>query len=237
MSLVNFTAREITCKIVYYGPGRSGKTTNLQYVYGRVPESRRGRMVSLATQTATSVGAQYFSKTEEFFGITGNGFATPASQTINGTPVARSAVTYTYEENKSMGMYVQEQVGFNERIFLTGALRFDANSTFGEEFDPLIYPKFSGTWVVSEEPFFNLDFVDEFRLRGAWRWIYTGGAVLSLYLNVFVLIVQAFQKIPTLNVFAPTGSEPPFAVTQVIVLLAFIAFGLFGVRRFRPVST
>ena len=51
MSLVNFTAREITCKIVYYGPGRSGKTTNLHYVYGRVPEARRGRMVSLATQT------------------------------------------------------------------------------------------------------------------------------------------------------------------------------------------
>jgi mutual gliding-motility protein MglA len=50
MSLVNFTAREITCKIVYYGPGRSGKTTNLQYVFGRVPETRRGRMVSLATQ-------------------------------------------------------------------------------------------------------------------------------------------------------------------------------------------
>src|SRR5512145_437164 len=49
MSLINFTAREITCKIVYYGPGRSGKTTNLQYVYGRVPEERRGRMVSLAT--------------------------------------------------------------------------------------------------------------------------------------------------------------------------------------------
>ena len=51
MSLVNFTTREITCKIVYYGPGRSGKTTNLQYIYGRVPEDRRGRMVSLATQT------------------------------------------------------------------------------------------------------------------------------------------------------------------------------------------
>ncbi len=51
MSLVNFTTREITCKIVYYGPGRSGKTTNLQYIYGRVPEGRRGRMVSLATKT------------------------------------------------------------------------------------------------------------------------------------------------------------------------------------------
>jgi signal recognition particle receptor subunit beta len=51
MSLVNFSAREITCKIVYYGPGRSGKTTNLQYIYGRVPPDRRGNMVSLATQT------------------------------------------------------------------------------------------------------------------------------------------------------------------------------------------
>src|SRR5213082_2853349 len=51
MSLVNFTTREITCKIVYYGPGRSGKTTNLHYIYGRVPADRRGKMVSLATQT------------------------------------------------------------------------------------------------------------------------------------------------------------------------------------------
>jgi len=51
MSLINFTTREITCKIVYYGPGRSGKTTNLQYVFDRVPSNRRGRMVSLATQS------------------------------------------------------------------------------------------------------------------------------------------------------------------------------------------
>jgi signal recognition particle receptor subunit beta len=50
VSLVNFTTREITCKIVYYGPGRSGKTTNLHYIYGRVPNDRRGRMVSLATE-------------------------------------------------------------------------------------------------------------------------------------------------------------------------------------------
>src|SRR5688572_33382318 len=51
MSLVNYQTREITCKIVYYGPGRSGKTTNLHYIYARVPDTRRGRMVSLATQT------------------------------------------------------------------------------------------------------------------------------------------------------------------------------------------
>ena len=51
MPLVNFTTREITCKLVYYGPGRSGKTTNLLYIHGRVPEARRGNMVSLATQS------------------------------------------------------------------------------------------------------------------------------------------------------------------------------------------
>jgi mutual gliding-motility protein MglA len=49
MPLLNHSTREITCKIVYYGPGRSGKTTNLQYIHGRVPEGRRGSMVSLAT--------------------------------------------------------------------------------------------------------------------------------------------------------------------------------------------
>jgi len=51
VSLVNYTTREITCKIVYYGPGRSGKTTNLHYIYEQVPGDRKGRMVSLATQT------------------------------------------------------------------------------------------------------------------------------------------------------------------------------------------
>lgn len=51
MSLVNYATREITCKIVYYGPGRSGKTSNLHYIYGQVPGDRKGQMVSLATQT------------------------------------------------------------------------------------------------------------------------------------------------------------------------------------------
>ncbi|MEJ2677928.1 MAG: gliding-motility protein MglA [Gemmatimonadota bacterium] len=51
MPLVNYTTREITCKIVFYGPGRSGKTTNLQYIHGALPHERKGEMVSLATET------------------------------------------------------------------------------------------------------------------------------------------------------------------------------------------
>jgi outer membrane receptor protein involved in Fe transport len=63
---------------------------------------------------------------------------------------------------------VQEQVDLNNRVFLTGAVRMDDNSAFGTEFDAAVYPKLSGTWVLHEEPFFNLDFVSALRLRGAW---------------------------------------------------------------------
>ena len=51
MALVNYAKKEITCKLVYYGPGRSGKTTNLQYIYSRIPSNKRGEMTSLATET------------------------------------------------------------------------------------------------------------------------------------------------------------------------------------------
>ena len=59
-------------------------------------------------------------------------------------------------------------------------------------------------------------------------------AVVSLYLNVFVLVVQAFLKIGALKALAPTQSEPPFAIAQGVVLLAFIAIGYLAVRRFHP---
>ena len=75
-----------------------------------------------------------------------------------------------------------------------------------------------------------------FRLRGHWRWIYVGGAVLALYLNVFVLVVQSFMKVPALNALAPNGNEPPFAITQGVVLVIFIVAGLLSLRRFHPVA-
>jgi hypothetical protein len=75
-----------------------------------------------------------------------------------------------------------------------------------------------------------------FGLRGAWRWIYAGGAVTSLYLLVFVLIAQLFTKIPALTAAAPTLSEPPFAVTQAVALVVFALLGLLAVRRFHPAA-
>jgi len=70
-------------------------------------------------------------------------------------------------------------------------------------------------------------------LAGAWRWIYVVTALFALYLNVFVLVVQSFQKIPALNALAPKGSEPPFAIAQAVVLAAFLYFGYCAVKAFR----
>jgi hypothetical protein len=73
-----------------------------------------------------------------------------------------------------------------------------------------------------------------YRLGGAWRWIYVLGAVLSLYLNVFVLIVQAFLKVPALHELAPTQNEPPFGIAQGVTLLIFIVLGALALRKFHP---
>ena len=73
-----------------------------------------------------------------------------------------------------------------------------------------------------------------FRLAGAWRTIYASGTVVALYFNVFVLIVQVFRRVPALNALAPTQSEPPFAVTQLVVLALFVALGIAGAIKFRP---
>ena len=71
-------------------------------------------------------------------------------------------------------------------------------------------------------------------LAGPWRWVYVAGAVVALYLNIFVLVVQAFLKVPFLNALAPTQSDPPFIVMQLVVLGIFVVLGIVAVRLFRP---
>ena len=73
-------------------------------------------------------------------------------------------------------------------------------------------------------------------LRGSWRWIYVVSALVALYLNVFVLIAQLFQKVPQLKALAPTQSEPPFAITQLGVLVLFGLLGIVATIKFRVES-
>ena len=75
-----------------------------------------------------------------------------------------------------------------------------------------------------------------FHLAGHWRWIFVVTAVASLYLNVFVAIVQAFQKLIFLKPLAPTQSEPPFLIAQLLALGLFVAFSVVALMRFRPAA-
>ncbi|MEJ0066864.1 MAG: hypothetical protein WDM85_16740 [Caulobacteraceae bacterium] len=74
------------------------------------------------------------------------------------------------------------------------------------------------------------------RLAGGWRGTWVVCAVIGLYLNVFVLVVQAFGKLPALHALAPNGSEPPFAIAQGVTLLVFVALGWLAFIRFRPAT-
>jgi hypothetical protein len=76
----------------------------------------------------------------------------------------------------------------------------------------------------------------KFRLAGRWRFIYVLTAVVALYFNSFVLVVQAFQKLPFLQALAPTQSEPPFVIAQLAVLALFAVLGFMAVRKFHPAA-
>lgn len=77
------------------------------------------------------------------------------------------------------------------------------------------------------------------KLLGAWRWIYVLTALISLYLNVFVLVIQSFLKVPALHALAPSvpPAEPPFAIAQGVVLVFFVVAIIGAVRRYRPVPS
>ena len=73
-----------------------------------------------------------------------------------------------------------------------------------------------------------------FHYAGGWRATYVVTSVIALWFNVFVFIVQSFQKVPALHVLAPTGTEIPFKVSQLVVLITFIVLGVRAVRKFHP---
>jgi len=116
--------------------------------------------------SSTSGGFQYYKKRLWTRSATGNEFATRALTTVGAT--ARTSASEDLIENVTMGVYLQQQFDWEQRMFLTAAVRGDDNSAFGSDFNAAIYPKVSATWVVSEESFWRAPFVMPFRLRGAW---------------------------------------------------------------------
>ena len=118
----------------------------------------------------SSFGFQYYARTEKVVGGIGRIFPAPQITTLSGA--ASTSASQSFVENNSVGMFVQQELGWNDRVFLTAAVRGDDNSAFGKQYDAAIYPKFSATWVMSEEGFWadrDFDrFASSFRLRSAW---------------------------------------------------------------------
>ena len=116
-------------------------------------------------QFTTSFGLQHYRAETSTIQATGTTFPAAPITTITGG--ATRSGTETYLANATVGLYVQEQAAWQNRLFLTAALRGDDNSTFGKNYKAAYYPKVSGSWVISEEPWFHVPFMSELRLRAA----------------------------------------------------------------------
>jgi TonB-dependent starch-binding outer membrane protein SusC len=114
----------------------------------------------------TAIGFQYYRREVEQIGATGSELPAPGMTTVSSAAIRDGSETFL--ANATVGVYLQQQFGLNNRAFLTAAIRADDNSAFGAEFDAAIYPKVSATWVISEEPFWRIGAFDQLRLRGAW---------------------------------------------------------------------
>jgi TonB-linked SusC/RagA family outer membrane protein len=117
-------------------------------------------------QFTSSVGLQAYRSELSTVTATANTFpAAPLTTVTSGT--TRSS-TEDYEANATVGMFVQQQAAWNNRVFVTAAVRGDDNSSFGDEFSAAYYPKLSASWVISEEPWWKMPYVGDLRLRGAF---------------------------------------------------------------------
>ncbi len=117
---------------------------------------------------STGAGIQYNARRSEVLWGRGEAFPVKSLETIP-SGSTRSA-DEDYRENKTFGVFLQEQIGIGDRLYLTGAVRGDDNSAFGKNFDFVVYPKLSTSYVVSDEAFFSesVGFIQQLKLRAAW---------------------------------------------------------------------
>jgi TonB-linked SusC/RagA family outer membrane protein len=153
----------------FFGAANVGQkiVRNLGSRFASIDYGATGTVAFKGIKSATSAGLQFQARQREELLAQGVNFPAPTITTIGGA--STRVGSELWEENKTLGLYIQEQLTFREdRAFVTVALRGDANSAFGEEFKAAYYPKFSATWVLSDEPFWKWDFFDQLRLRTAY---------------------------------------------------------------------
>ena len=115
----------------------------------------------------TSGGVQFYRRQEESSQSVGEFFPIEALTTVSSGSVRRGEEDFL--ENRTFGVFVQEQFNWRDRVYITGAIRGDDNSAFGKNFDFVVYPKFSLSWVPTDEDFLaDADWLSTLKLRGAW---------------------------------------------------------------------
>ncbi len=120
-----------------------------------------------SVELKTTVGADYNNLESDFVNASGDQLP-PGAQTV-GQAAIQGASSQFQTVNKTLGLYVQEEAAIRDRMFLTVAARTDQNSAFGTNFQRVVYPKASLSWIMSDEPFFpHRDFLNQFRLRLAY---------------------------------------------------------------------
>ena len=121
-------------------------------------------------ELVSSFGTQIVANRTETLAATGSGLGSPDVILIGSATTTSGSNAFT--ESNSVGYFLNEQIGWNNRLFLTGALRADDHSAFGSNFDWIIYPKLSLSWVLSEEPvlqeFMDIGRIGTLKLRSAW---------------------------------------------------------------------
>lgn len=118
----------------------------------------------------SSVGVQYYQKHFTQISAEGEGFPIRGVNTVSGGGTRQGFENPNFNlENKTVGVYVQQQLALNDRLFLTGAVRGDDNSAFGVNYDFVVYPKVSASWVLSDEGFFpRSSLLSALKVRAAW---------------------------------------------------------------------
>src|SRR5438105_6065473 len=134
----------------------------LSFDFGSTSTWRPRSELSVRSTLGTQYVNYYFEASNADASQLAPGTVTPNSGTIL-SPT--SSATYA----KTLGAFIEEQVGWNDRLFVTGALRSDQNSAFGTKFQRVLYPKLSASWIASDEPFFpQVAWLDQLRLRAAF---------------------------------------------------------------------
>ena len=123
--------------------------------------------VASTLRSTTSLGGDIIKRDAQYVNGSGADFPAPGVTSLSST-TARQVTQETDTLDNTVGVFAQEELAWRDRVFITGGVRLDNNSAFGSKFRNVYYPKVSGAWVLSEEPFFHLPTVSSLKLRAAY---------------------------------------------------------------------